>query len=160
MRNSWMNFSAVLCVISCIAGCQYDPDSSLYVTTPPTESEVVGTYQFTTQHVNSSEKVAGSPTILLFADHRCEITDFPEWEELGMVWKLVGKHSCVGTWKVDDAGSLDNGWGKLKTIVGVSFKISPVVPTAKMTLEHSRRGLLFGYGDPDQGESMKFAKVK
>jgi hypothetical protein len=145
----------------CMAACQYDPNSQFYVTTKPADSDVAGTYKFARQQVDVSAAISGTPVINLSADHTFEMTDFPQWTEKSpAVWKLAGSRSFKGTWNIEQVGSLADGSGKTKPIFGIRFTAGPDPLYANLTLDGSQRGLLFGFGDPDNGASMAYDKIK
>ncbi len=154
----------ILMLAVCLSACQYDPDAGSYVTTKPADSDVVGIYQFERQYVNRSETIAGHPVIVLSADHTCEITDFPDWIAGSGIdtWKLDGSHSAKGTWSIEGVGGVDDGWGKEKTSYGIRFDDSIRFRNCNcnLTLANGKRGLCFGYGDPDSGKSMTYIRTK
>ena len=150
--------AAVLALVLTLHACQYDPDSYLYVTTEPSDADVVGTYVLESQRVDLKAGVTGHPVIVLHPDHRYEATDFPEWRESGIgEYALAGTYSTAGTWRIGSLGGLDDGSGKTKTIYGVIFEgSSPEMPGGKCTRAATQKGLIFGYGDPDGGKSMSY----
>ena len=152
----------LVCVAAALVctGCQYDPYAELLTTRKPRSQDVVGRYKLKEQTVTRGGLSALNgqvSTIELFAGGRFAAVNVPPWQSNPDALFFEGLASGPGTWSIESAGGLDNGFGSEKTAWGVCFE-SPAakIRCAGFTGTKPPYGLIFTIGDPDLGEAMLY----
>jgi hypothetical protein len=162
-KSQFMRVLLFLSLLASLPGCQYDPYAHLFTTDKPKASDVVGRYTLTEQTVTADglDALQGKPCFVkLRADGTFTAANIPpfevDWADKTLFGKLV---SGSGTWTIDGAGSVDNGWGTLKTHWGVRlFSKDAEMHTAGLIGGTPPYGLIFTLGDPDTGTVMILKK--
>jgi len=145
-------------------GCQRDPYADKYTTTEPKFHEVVGTYGFDYQNVDwdfdKEEIKKNSPTIILNAYSTFEIRQIPFFREIKKAkYNYDNGISTKGTWTIQTIGSIDFGQGGIKRHWGVILESLPdELRYAGLMGQEKPDGIIFGFGDPDEGRVMTFIK--
>lgn len=165
MRKRY-NILILLPFLIFIAGCQYDPYANTYTTKKPKESHLEGKYIFEFQTVDTTnvnlnyelnERII-IPEIQIYADGTYIVSNLPVFE-YHLPTKFKDKISKRGNWKLI-ADEIFNSEGKVKgyfykiELRGLPFEVK------KVGLMNNKYpyGLIFGFGDPDQGHVMVFKK--
>ena len=152
-----------------LAACQYDPHARGYLLREPKMDEVAGTYRvdFVSlyQSLPQSEKEIEARKdcrIEISADGVVRFTGLP-WIEETETFRYAFQGFRDGTVqaRIDSAGSVGSGSGKSRTFYGLAFTGLPSGMTNARLLGDSRAvsGFLFGFGDPDGGEAIRFVRV-
>jgi hypothetical protein len=151
-------------LILVLTGCYYDPYADKYTTEEPEIKDVVGTYKFEYQNVNwdyDKEKIKkNDPTIILYPDNSFEIKHIPFFRQNeNTKYTYTNGITMKGTWRIGSIGSIDFGHGDLKTLWGVILESVPdELRYAGLMGKIKPDGIIFGYGDPDEGRKMTFSK--
>lgn len=154
---------AFLFALYALIGCQFDPYYSLYTTTMPTVSDVAGTYELTYQEMDYYEpslkaqikRLALKPRIELLKDGTLRATNFPLFTEGSPHPKFEGFTNFITTYEIGSVGGLSSGVSIYGFVMGTdtafhqTFQGNPIP-----------NGIIFGHGDPDQGDGLIFDKVK
>lgn len=162
-RGCVMRVLTFLSLLLLIQGCQYDPYAHLFTTEKPEPADVVGRYVLTDQTVVAgglSTMNEKSCVVELQADGTFTAANVPPWELGSPPASLLSKLlSGSGTWRIDSVGSVDDGWGPLKTHWGVYLdsRDAKMMPVG-LTGQAPPYGLIFTLGDPDSGTVMILAK--
>lgn len=148
-----------------IIGCQYNPYAHLYLTEKPTQESIVGTYQFDFQTL--SDKIDGeklkqrNSRIVLHSDQTYQIHKLPNFKEIDVLnYTYDQSVSLSGTWYLETIGSVSNGGDHSEKYWGVILVSAPEgLGSAGLIGDKKPNGIIFGYGDPDQGKVMLLEKV-
>jgi len=145
--------------------CQYDPYAHKYTTTEPKESDLIGTYTFEKQTVNydisefkdSINNRTVIPKIEINSNGTYKVVNFPVFENWNPTFSGLITNS--GKWNKTTVGSIGDGTGKLKNHWGINFDQLPEESqnVGLMNKKYPYK-LIFGFGDPDEGNVMIFKK--
>ncbi len=162
--QKWNNLFGLL-LLTILISCQYDPYAHKYLTEEPNESELVGTYVFENQTVNyeilefknSETKKTVIPKIKIKQNGTYQVINFPVFENWNPTYSGLITNS--GKWNKATVGSTSSGTDELKSIWGIYLNELPEESqnAILMNKKHPFK-LLFGYGDPDEGNVMIFKK--
>lgn len=156
--------SFLIPIVVILAGCQYDPYTSVYTKTQPRTNDVVGIYVPDTNTVrlisNEGHYKLVSPSITLQGDGTIIITNIPDW------WLTFGAphggfDSGRGTWSVQKH---QEWWGLsvgfTDTTQFSSLTNNPGSFAAEMMLvgEKPPYKIHLIVGDADAGRGMEFEK--
>jgi hypothetical protein len=148
-----------------IVSCQYDPYAHKYTTTEPSETEIIGNYVFEKQTVDyniiefkdSIKNQIIVPKIEIKSDGTYKVVNFPVFE----TWNptFTGLITNSGKWNKTTVGSIGDGTGELKKHWGINFDQLPEESqnVGLMNKKYPYK-LIFGFGDPDEGNAMIFKK--
>ena len=156
----------VLCLL--VVGCQFDPYADTYITHQPTHVETVGEYVLTEIQMeyyspgiaSKVKNLSSPPRIVLKDDGHFEAFDFPCFsKEDPFSYHFDSFRQLSGKWEIQRAGSVDDGSGNIKPTYGLELTDLPIHLDGP-TLSGSKHvdGLVFGYGDPDEGNAIIFTK--
>ncbi|ALJ00719.1 hypothetical protein [Rufibacter tibetensis] len=158
---------ALLCIlVVLLASCLYSPYADEYITEEPSIEDVVGVYEFDTQTVNHNldkDKIKSSrPTITIKADKTFELNQMPYFKtSANAEYNYINGISKKGKWAIDWVGSVDYGSSGIKKHWGILLDSVPEENNnAGLLGENKPNGIIFKYGDPDEGSVMIFRKDK
>lgn len=149
-----------------IVSCQYDPYAHLYITEKPTIESAVGTYQFDFQTLSDqldNEKLKQRKSrIVLSPNQTFHIYKLPYFKEVDVFnHKYDRSITTSGTWKIEVIGSVSNGGDHSENYWGIVLESVPKeLRRASFLGDKKPNGIVFGYGDPDQGEVLLLRKVE
>jgi hypothetical protein len=155
---------SLLTLTTLLTACQYSPYADKYTVVEPTDKDVIGTYEFDFQTVDYSvdkEKLKESrPKILINSDKTYKIEGLPYFKEVGILnYKFDKQISVSGTWTIEQVGSVDFGNGNIKKHWGLRLESAPdELQYAGLMGTERPDGIIFGFGDPDEGDVMMFGK--
>jgi hypothetical protein len=161
MRKSFFIGISFLFIMS----CQYDPYAHLYLTKEPTKKNVVGVYKFKFQTMDSSiddEKIKKRNTkITIFSDQTYSVDKLPYFKEIDVFNYTYDRSvSFSGTWKIETLGTVSYGGDHSEKHWGIILESAPKeLRFAGLLGEKKPNGLIFSYGDPDQGKVMLLEQV-
>ena len=152
-----------------LAACQYDPHAKDYLLREPTLAEVAGTYRvdfvslyFSLPQSEKEIEARKDCVLSISPDGAVRFTGLP-WieEDSSFRYSFHGFRDGTARARVDSVGSVANGSGKAKTFYGLVFTDLPSGLASARLLgdSHSVTGILFGIGDPDGGEAIRFVRV-
>ena len=154
----------LVCALTWISGCQYDPYSGDYTRSKPLQSEVAGTYVLYTQTLNSTpvDKLVASngskPTqhkLILRSDGTFSMINMPVWAD---DWSISKFSSGYGKWKIQIVGEVDEG-NYTDKFWGIEFISKNIwIATPALMGETPPYDIIWGYGDPDGGNVMIYEK--
>ncbi|RDC65960.1 hypothetical protein [Adhaeribacter pallidiroseus] len=162
MRNLFL-FCILLILLS---GCLYSPYADEYFTEEPRLEDVVGVYKFDKQTVNynlDNDKIKSRrPMIIIKADKTYEIKEIPYFRvSANDEYNYINGISKKGKWMLETIGSVDYGSSGIKKHWGITLDSIPEeIRYAGLLGENKANGVIFKYGDPDEGSVMIFRKEK
>jgi hypothetical protein len=153
-----------------VASCQYDPHAHRFSKHQPAIEEAAGTYVLDEVYVDTagegvSEKIEGyaaTSQIVLRSDGTARFTRFPVFKGPDTLhYSYMGAEDFDGRWSIASAGCVSAGGNDSQTVYGIRFTF-----TDGRTLHESPTftgsprvdGMIFTFGDPDQGEILSFRK--
>ncbi len=158
--------SFLILTVVILAGCQYDPYTSVYTTTQPKTNDVVGVYVPDTNTVTLISKEGryspASPSITLLNDGTITITNIPDW------WLTFGEphggfDSGHGTWSIQkhqEWWALSVGFANTTQFGSLSNKPGGIGTEMMLIGDKPPYKIHLTVGDPDAGRGMQFDKVK
>jgi hypothetical protein len=156
--------SFLILAVVILAGCQYDPYTSVYTTTQPKTNDVVGVYVPDTNTVAliSKEGHYGSalPSITLLDDGTIIITNIPDW------WRNFGERhggfdSGRGTWSIQkhqDWWALSVGFRDTTQFASLANQPGGLGTEMMLVGEKPPYKIHLTVGDPDAGKGMEFER--
>lgn len=156
--------SFLILALVILAGCQYDPYTSVYTTTQPKTNDVVGVYVPDTNTVALISKEGhygpASPSITLLDDGTIIITNIPDW------WLTFGEprggfDSGRGTWSIQkhqDWWVLSVGFTDTTQFASLTNKPGGLGTEMMLVGEKPPYKIHLTVGDPDAGRGMEFEK--
>lgn len=160
-----LNFLLSIFIIPIVISCQYDPYAHKYTTSEPNDYELIGSYVFEKQTIDYDliefndpvTKQLVIPKIKINPDGTYEVIHFPNFTTWNPTFS--GLISAKGEWVKTTIGSIGGGSSDLKDHWGMHFKQLPKESqnVGLMNKEYPFK-LIFGYGDPDEGNVMIFGK--
>ncbi len=163
--QKWNKIFGFLIILILIVSCQYDPYAHKYVTEEPNESEFIGIYIFENQTIdykitefrNSETNDIVIPKIEIKKNGTYLVVNFPVFENWNPTYTGVITNS--GKWNKTTVGSTSDGMGELKSIWGINLNGLPEESqNAILMNKMPPHDILFGFGDPDEGNVMIFKK--
>lgn len=154
----------LLTITTLLTVCQHSPYAGKYTVVEPTDKDVTGTYEFDFQTVDysiESEKITGNkPKILINPNKTYKIDGLPYFKELGVLhYEFNSQITLSGTWTIVQVGSVDFGNGNIKKHWGLRLESAPnELQYAGLIGIEKPEGIVFGFGDPDEGDVMMFNK--
>jgi hypothetical protein len=160
-----MRASIILLVVF-LAGCPYDPYTSVYTTKQPNSNDVIGVYVADTNTLALIAKEghysAVSPSITLSSGGEIIITNIPDWWLASFGKPQGGFDSGCGHWSIQKH---QKWWG-----LSVDFPDTPQFSSLKnkpggMSTEMMLIGekppykIYLNVGDPDDGRGMQFERL-
>jgi hypothetical protein len=134
-----------------------DPFVAEYVTTRPDESVLPGVYVFKWQTLTDDDPPAFNGAriaITLRADGTFSADNLPLWRETAPAQhELERLANLSGNWKLAAFGVVADG-DRFRDIWTLDF--GPPAKFANLTKASAPHGLLFTFGDPDNGDVMYF----
>ena len=152
-------------ILILVISCQYDPYAHKYVTEEPIESEFIGVYVFEKQTVDykitefkdTETNSIVIPKIEIKKDGTYQVVNFPVFENWDPIY--TGLITNSGKWNKTTVSSTSDGMGELKSIWGLNLNGLPKESKNAILMNKKRpHDLLFGFGDPDEGNVMIFKK--
>ena len=154
-RKTYLVFLPVVLLFCCVCPLCGPP----YVTERPSESDIVGVYALTDQTLTEErlDILQGNVCeIELRPDGTFAATNFPEWEEVGILrYELDRLVSLEGEWNLQIVGSVGYNWG-VESIWGVDF--AGAIDSAELVGFGPPYSIHFVF-DPDGIDAMIFTKV-
>ncbi|MFC6999417.1 hypothetical protein [Rufibacter roseus] len=149
-----------------VTSCFYSPYADEYLTEEPRIEDVVGVYRFDKQTVNynlDKNKIRRrQPTIIIKADKTYEIKEIPFFRVSATgEYNYLNGVTRKGEWTLETVGSVDYGSRGIKKHWGILLDSAPdEMNYAGLLGENKANGIIFNYGDPDEGTVMIFRKEK
>ncbi len=163
MQRSKQIFVTLIMIFS--ISCQYNPYAHKYTTIEPNESEIIGNYVFEKQTVDYNitefkdalKNKTVIPKIEIKSDGTYNVVHFPVFKTWNPTFNGLITNS--GKWNKTTIGSIDSGNGELKEHWGMYFNELPRESqiVGLMNKKYPYK-LIFGFGDPDEGNVMIFKK--
>ena len=145
-----------LCLLLTACGSG-DPFVAEYVTTRPDESVLPGEYVFKWQTLTDDDPSAlngARIAITVRADGTYTAENLPLWRETAPAqYELERLATLSGSWKLASFGVVADG-DAFRDIWTLDF--GPPAKFANLTKASAPHGLLFAFGDPDNGDVMYF----
>ena len=153
----------LLMLVSSACFYQFDPYADLLTTKEPDTADVLGTYVLKEQTLtdeNLDFLQGKQATLEISANSTFTTTNFPIWLEKTDItdYKVNKLLSVTGEWKIGKVGSVSSDGNDIKSIWGIHF--SGEIDSAGLTGDKPPYGLIFTYGDPDNGDVMIFEKAE
>ena len=158
------NLISLLIITTIITGCQYSPYADKYTVIEPTEKDVIGVYEFAFQTVDYSvdtgKIITKESIIIINIDKTYSVERLPYFKEVGlMTYRFDRQISFTGTWSIGTVGSVDFGNGNIKKHWGLYLDNAPTeLENAGLLGVSKPNGIIFGFGDPDEGAVMTLNK--
>ena len=163
-----LKLMVLVCAFTWISGCQYDPFADSYTQKKPLASDIPGTYVLSDQTLNDMpiDKLTarnGSKSsphqLILYSNGTFSMINMPVWagdwaNKSIDEWSISKFQSGSGRWKIEVTRMGDDAdyWGLTFTSPNIS------VGNATFSGEKSPYDIIFGYGDPDEGNAMIYEK--
>jgi hypothetical protein len=153
-----------------VAGCQYDPHGHRFSKHQPAIEEAAGTYILDEVLVDSagegvSQKIQGyaaTSQIVLRNDGTARFVRFPVFKGPDTLhYSYMGAEDFDGRWSIASAGSVSAGGDDSQTVYGIQFTLADgrvLYESPIFTGSPRVDGMIFTFGDPDQGEILGFRK--
>ncbi|MDC8003676.1 hypothetical protein POV27_06415 [Aureisphaera galaxeae] len=147
-------------------GCQYDPYAKDYNTKKPSTVDMVGRYFLEKQTVdhdmtdfkNAETQEVVTPEIRIHSNGTYKVMNLPRFNREGP-HEFLGLISHDGNWTFTERGTVDKGGDKLETTWGILLEGLPdEVLVPGIMYNKSPHKLIFGFGDPDNGNAMLFRR--
>ncbi|MDH5380277.1 MAG: hypothetical protein OEW75_05455 [Cyclobacteriaceae bacterium] len=154
----------ILTLTTIITGCQYDPYADKYTIVEPTDTDVIGTYEYDFQTIDISidknKFKSNGSRIIINSDRTYKIEMMPYFKEVAiMTYEFKRQISFSGSWRIQEIGTIDFGNGNLKKRWGILLYLAPKeLQYAGFLGTEKPNGIIFGFGDPDSGNVMTFSK--
>jgi hypothetical protein len=145
-----------------LGGCNADPYATEYTTDEPLTRDVVGSYEFQMQTVDSdlNEKFRSGPkpVIIISPNHTFMMHRMPMFKSVTVTGDTGKTITMSGKWKLQLVGTDGDAKG-LKKHWGIVFDNAPVtISSAGLLGPKSPRSLIFVFGKPNEGKVMILSK--
>ena len=162
-----MTNSVLFCILLILlTSCLYSSYADEYLTEEPRIEDIVGVYKFDKQTVNynlDKDKIRSRhPTIIIKADKTYKIKEIPFFRV-----SATGENNYMngvtrkGEWTLETIGSVDYGSSEIKKHWGILLDSAPEkINSTGLLGKNKADGIIFRYGDPDEGSVMIFRKEK